>query len=249
MRKTPVIFVGLIAICWLSMQWGLFSPLTGAWGQDKSKSKASKKKGTTSVLDVKANEIQGNFIKSAEELANEYYELKEYDRARMLLKSIQALDPQRANLDGKLKRLDEDMINSNATEVEVNSAKPWESSAVLVSAGKPIRIKAEGPYKFVMNAQFGPAGVVAGKTPSPQELVGELPLGALIGVIIPAERPQDGKADDKKREKPFLIGDGCDYTSTKDGILYLRINAPPENKNTGKLKVEISGGLRIGKGA
>ena len=249
MRKAPVIIVGLMAIGWLATQSGPLNPMTRAWGQDKSKSKASKKKGSTSVLDVKANSIQGDFIKSAEELANEYYELREFDRARMLLKSIQALDPQRANIENKLKRLDEDMISSNATEMEVNTSKPWESSGVMVTAGKPIRIKAEGPYKFVLSAQLGPTGFVPGKNPSPQDLVADLPIGALIGIVIPAERPQDGKTDEKKREKPFLIGDGCDYTSTKDGVLYLRVNAPPDNKNTGKLKVEISGGLRIGKGA
>lgn len=246
MRK-PVAVIVCLLTGWLVAQAWLLAPVTTAWSQDKSKSKTSKKKGNTSVLDVKANGIQGEFIKSAEELAGEYYDLKEFDKARMLLKSIQALDPDRPNLAAKLKLLDEDMINSNETEFEVNTAKGWESTQVVAFAGKPIRLKAEGNYKFVTSATLSPSGFPSSKEPNQIDLLPELPVGALIGIIIPAERPQAGKVDDKKRERPFLIGEGCDYTAQKDGVLYLRVNAPPDNKNTGKIKVQISGGTRLGK--
>ncbi|MES2791787.1 MAG: hypothetical protein V4719_19360 [Planctomycetota bacterium] len=255
MRRPLVAFVCLLGGCWIAAQVCLVSPLLTASAQEKSKSKTSKKKGNTTVLDVKANEIQGGFIKSAEELAGEYYELKEFDRARMLLKSIQALDPNRPNLESKLKLLDEDMINSNGTEVEINSSRSWESSMVMVSAGKPIRIKADGNYKFVLTTQLGPTGFTSNKTPSPHDLVNDLPVGALIGIVIPPERLQAAKQggqpvekeDEKKKDKPFLIGDSCDHTSPKDGVLYLRVNAPPDNKNNGKIKVLVSGGTKIGK--
>ena len=242
MRKPTLALICLIGAGWFGAQLWLISPEGTVSGQEKSKSKANKKKGTTAVLDVKANEIQDGFMKSAEELAEEYYQLKEYDRARMLLKSIQALDPNRPKLDAKLKKLDDDLISSNETEVEISSNHSWESTAVLVGPGKPIRIKAAGNYKFVVSSQLSPNGFVP-KAASPQDLVQELPVGALIGIVIPAT----GQEEDKKKEKPFLIGEGCDYTSSKGGVLFVRVNAPPENKNTGKIAVVVTGGLRTGK--
>ncbi len=241
MRRPMLAFVCLVVAGWFGAQVWLISPAGTASGQEKSKSKASKKKGTTSVLDVKAGEIQDNFMKSAEELASEYYDLKEYEKARILLKSIQALDPNRANLDARLKKLDEDLISSNQVEVEISSNHSWESTSVLVGAGKPIRLKAVGNYKFVVSTPLSPTGFVS--KASPQDLVHELPLGALIGIIIPTT----GSQDDKKNDKPFLIGEGCEYTAPKAGMLFVRVNAPPENKNTGKITVTISGGLKVGK--
>ena len=245
MRRPMLALICLFAGCWFTAQLWLVSPTGTVAAQDKGKSKVSKKKGTassTSVLDVKANEIQDGFMKSAEELANDYFELKEYDKARVLLKSIQALDPNRPNLELKLKRIDDEMIGANAIDIEVTASHGWESSAVLVAAGKPIRIKATGIYKFVLSSQLGPNGFVS-KSASPLELVNELPCGALIGIVIPPGAQQD----EKKKNKPFLIGEGCDYTATKDGVLFVRVNAPPENKNTGKIEVSISGGVRVGK--
>jgi hypothetical protein len=242
MRRPMLALICLLGGCWFGAQVWLVMPSGTVSGQEKSKSKASKKKGSTSVLDVKANEIQDGFMKSAEELAAEYYDLKEYDKARVLLKSIQALDPNRPNLDAKLKKLDDDLISSNELELEITTSRGWESSNVLVAAGKPIRIKSAGNYKFVISSQLSPNGFMT-KTASPQDLVGELPCGALIGIVVPPGATQD----DKKKDKPFLIGDGCDYTASKDGVLFIRVNAPPENKNTGKINVTISGGVKTGK--
>lgn len=246
MRRPVIAFVCLLG-CWFAAQVWLTFPQSTSWAQEKSKAKTSKKKGNSGPLDVKANELQGGFIKSAEELAGEYYELKEYDKARMLLKSIQALDPDRPNLAAKLKLLDEDMINSNESEIEVNAAKGWEPANVLASAGKPIRLKAEGAYKFSLSGQLGPGGFVVPKAATPADMVPEMPLGALIGIIIPLDRAATGNQSEEKKNKPFLVADGCDYTPQKDGMLYLRINAPPDNKNTGKIKVQVSGGVRAGK--
>jgi hypothetical protein len=231
MRKPVIAFICLLSGCWITAQVCLLTPTGTSWAQDKTK-KTSKKKGSSTALDVKANEIQNGFIKDAEELANEYYELKEYDKARVLLKSIQALDPSHAKLDAKLKLLDEDLINQNELEMEVNTAKAWEASGVLVGSGKPIRLKAEGAYKFAVSSQVGPNGFsIPAKAATPADMVPELPIGALIGIVIPTDvANRNAQQDDKKKEnRPFLIGEGCDYTPPKDGMLYIRVNAPPDN--------------------
>lgn len=249
MQKSVVVLACLIGGCWLSAQTCLFWSTSPVFGQDKktkasSKASKNKKPGNTSSLDLKANDIQTGFIKSAEELAGDYYEAGDYDKARMLLKSIQALNPEHPNLDQKLKRLDEEAIVSNEIDVEINSHDGWESAGILVTEGKPIRLKAEGSYKFSISGTLGPAGIPVGKTP--QDFATDLPVGGLIGIVLNTDttpRDEKEKEREKKKDRPFFIGEGCDYTPTRSGPLLLRINAP-ENKNTGKIKIQISGNLK-----
>lgn len=157
-----------------------------------------------------------------------------------MLKSIQALKPNHPNLDVKLKLLDEESLTSNETDVEVNATHGWEPVGLMATEGRPIRFKAEGNYKFSISGTLGPAGIPPGKTP--QEMSSDLPVGSLIGIILNSDRGGSDEKD-KKKDRPFLIGEGCEYTPTRSGPLLLRINAPPENKNTGKIKVQISGGV------
>jgi hypothetical protein len=248
MRKSILVILCVIAGGWLAAQTCLIVSATPAWAQEKkarTTGKSKKKAGNTTTLDNKANEIQAGFIKEAEELANGYFEAGDYDKSRILLRSIQALDPNHPQLDAKLKRLDEESITSNAVELEVNSHDGWVPANILVSQGKPIRIKAEGSYKLSIAGTLGPAGLPGGK--SPMEFAGDLPIGALIGYVPdpnadPNAEPMEGNEKDKKKERAFFIGGGCDYVPTRTGPLMLRINCP-DNKNTGKIKVQITGTL------
>lgn len=248
MQKPVLALVCLISGCWLTAYVCFVLAPNTAWAQDSklkgaAKSAKGKKPVNTTSLDLKANEIQSAFIKNAEDLASDYYDARDYEKARILLKSIQALKPDHPNLDAKLKRLDEESISSNELDVEVNTSHGWEPAGIIVAEGKPIRIKAEGDYKFSISGQLGPAGIPAAKTPL--DLVGELPVGALIGIVMNPDRSATNDKDkDKKKDRPFLIGEGCDFTPPRDGHLFLRVNSPPENKNTGKIKVQISGTLK-----
>jgi hypothetical protein len=245
MRKPILLLVCVVAAGWLAAGTCLIVSSTSAWAQDTKKKAStktkSKKVGNTTALDAKANEIQSGFIKNAEDLAGDYFEAGDYDKARILLKSIQALEPEHPNLDLKLKKLDEESIGSNGVELDVNSHDGWTPVNVIVSEGKPIRFKAEGSYKLSIAGTLGPAGLPAGKTPL--EFAGDLPIGALIGVVMPQEGeqpPTDEK--EKKKDRAFFIGEANDYVPTRTGALFVRINAP-DNKNSGKIKVRISGNL------
>ena len=44
-----------------------------------------------------------------------------------------------------------------------------------------------------------------------------------------------------KSNKPFLIGESVEFTPKSGGVLLLRVNAPAGNRNSGKIKVVISG--------
>jgi len=93
-----------------------------------------------------------------------------------------------------------------------------------------LRIKAEGTYKFDSGSGNLTAAGFIEKDPG-QDLIMGLPCGALVGVIV-------GEA---KSGKPFLVGEGLELTPKETGLLMLRVNAPPGNKNSGKIKVSISG--------
>jgi hypothetical protein len=121
-------------------------------------------------------------------------------------------------------------MNSNDTDIEVNAAHGWESSGVAVFEGRALRIKAEGTYKFDSGSGNLTAAGFVEKDPG-QDLIMGLPCGALVGVIV-------GEA---KSGKPFLVGEGLEFTPKETGLLMLRVNAPPGNKNSGKIKVSISG--------
>lgn len=234
--------IGLIGL----LSWGC---LTLTWAQDGTKSKSTSKTGrpankkkaaNTPALDAKANQLQTDFVSTAETLANDYYEAGNYDKAKTLLRTILTLNPQQANIEAKLKLLDEELINANSDDIDVNPSDGWTPSGYVAIEGKPLRFKAEGNYKFVVSMALTPKGY----TPvnAPNDYVPELPAGALIGIIIPPETDQTGSKDRRQiKEKAFLIGDSLDMTPQKSGILFLRVNTPPDNKNTGRLKVRISG--------
>jgi hypothetical protein len=64
------------------------------------------------------------------------------------------------------------------------------------------------------------------------DLIPGIPCGALMGTIIDSQG---------KSSKPFLIGDSVELTPKNGGMLLLRVNAPAGNKNSGRIKVIISG--------
>lgn len=205
-----------------------------AQGQtDKSKSakSASKKKTVvnTQSLDVKAGQIQSTFVKETEDLANQYFDAGHLEKAKALLESVLALNPQQPGIQQKIKKIDDTILTSNDVEVEVNPSHKWESTRVIVFQDRPVRIQAEGLYRIVLNNSVGPNGFPDKDLDN--DLVSGIPVGALMGIVLVNNKPG----------KPFLIGDGRDYTPKETGVLFLRVNCPAENKNTGKVKVAISG--------
>lgn len=207
-----------------------------AQGQDKKSSKKTTKGGksrpqaNTKNLDIKADQLQSSFTRDAEELAAQYAEAGHPERAKAILESALAVNPQSASIQKKLDQVKEGIMNSNDYDFDVNPARGWEASGAVVFENRPLRIKADGTYKF----DAGPGAVSAAgfsqKEPS-QDMVAGIACGALMGMIV-----SDGKTG-----KPFLIGESLDFTPRESGSLLLRVNAPVGNKNSGKLKVSISG--------
>jgi len=218
----------------LATVWILSLP--DAQGQEKSKSAKKSSKGAksrpmanTKNLDIKADQLSSAFTRDAEELAGQYAEAGHLEKAKAILESALAVNPQSANIQKKLDQVKEGIMNSNDYDVEVNPARGWEPSGAMVVENRPLRIRVEGAYKFDGGGNLTAAGFPS-KEPATDMVLG-IPCGALMGAIV----------DGAKVGKPFLIGESLDFTPKEGGLLMLRVNAPSGNKNSGKLKVSISG--------
>jgi len=229
-----VMLVGFTEFCLLN------SPAAGPV-QAQEKSKSSKKAGkatrnkpiaNTKSIDVRADQVQSAFVKDSEELASQYMDAGHLDKARAVLSSVLAMNPNLPGIQKKIEQIDETLLNANDIEFDVNPSHGWETTGASVVENRAVRFHVEGSYRFDVGASIGPAGF-PDKDPI-KDVVGGIPCGAVMGVVIVNGKPG----------KPFLIGEGVDYTPKESGVLAVRVNAPAGNKNTGKLKVTASGWVR-----
>lgn len=219
----------------LAMAW--ISAIPDVSAQEKSKSSKKATKGAkarplanTKNLDIKADQLATSFTRDAEDLAGQYADAGHLDKAKAILESALAVNPQSANIQKKLEQVKEGLMSSNDYDVEVNPARGWEASGAMVVENRPLRIKVEGAYKFDAGGGAVTAAGFVGGDPSVDMVLG-IPCGALMGMIT----------DGTKAGRPFLIGESFEITPKEGGLLMLRVNAPAGNKNSGKLKVTISG--------
>lgn len=221
--------------------WCVTQDLAPAVGQEKPKSARKpmpkKRIANTEALDTKVSQAEAEFVRETEGLAGEYFDAGHYDKAEALLKKIEAVDPNRPGVKDKLKIIAETQLSSNEINLEVDASGGWQSAKVGVVKDEPIRIDVEGNYRFVLNTLVGADGFPNDNPDT--AMVQGAPCGALVGVIV-----SDGDRGRKNRTT-FTIGKGQEsFVPQATGALFLRVNAPPEAKNTGKLKVTLSGGLR-----
>jgi len=133
----------------------------------------------------------------------------------------------------------ETLVSSAVFEVDV--ARGWQSSGVMLEAGHAYRITATGQYRLDDNPKAWhaePNGVTF-------RYHNGQPLGLLLGAVVP-----DGlfATDDEltPNDVPFLatilIGTGIELTPGQSGTLYLRVNDSPaelsDNKGTCRVEIE-----------
>jgi hypothetical protein len=207
----------------------------------QEKGKASKKGGKTSrtkplantkSLDVRAEQVQTAFVKESEDLASQYMDAGHLEKARTVLSALLAMNPNLPNVQKKIEQIDETLLNANDIEFDVNPSHGWETTGASVVENRKVRFHVEGSYRFDVGASIGAAGFP--DADPVKDVVAGIPCGALMGVVIVNGKPG----------KPFLIGEGIDFTPKESGILAVRVNAPAGNKNTGRLKVTASGWVR-----
>lgn len=218
--------------------------MAAAVADDKGKAKSTKRPkapppkrsdGSTRSIDAKTEETVASFLKDVEQLAVEYADAGDFERARETLRIARTLKPDDEMLQKKMEFLDEKLLADNDYEIDVNPAAGWESAKAIVSQGKRVRITVDGSYKFSISATVTAAGI-PGKDKQ-HDMLPQFPAGALLGVIL-----KDGESG-KEIGTPFLIGEKADIEPRETGMLFLKVNSSAAAKNSGKLKVVISGAV------
>lgn len=187
-------------------------------------------------LDIKAEKAQQDFLKSMVGLATDFEKAGDVERSKEMLRSILKLKPDAESVKSKLKQYEEEVFDRKSTTVDLDVSRGWINARVLVSKGKPVRIEANGAYRLLIDATLSAKGYQ--QKDKTKDLVSGIPTGALIGMIAPATRKRN-----QPDPQPFLIGDAKEIQPIASGILFLKVNTPPQAKCTGKLRIKLSGNI------
>jgi hypothetical protein len=186
-------------------------------------------------LDAQMEKVREAFLRETNQLIESYEEVGQYDRARFLLDALHKLDPADESIRGRLDALAEKILETSSYELDIDPGKSWQPVGRLVK-DQAFRVAVTGESRFVITATAGPAGLAEGNPA--EDLVSGVPLGAVMGVVAP---PGGGRGGGDKQPKPFAVGAAAERKADRDGVLYLKINAPPGSKITGKFTVTVAG--------
>lgn len=212
-----------------------------AWSQGSKKAPVQ----SIPALDKQAEKAQNEYLVNLADLANKYQDAGDVQKSMDMLKTILKIKPDADNIKSKLKEIEEAAFNDNVITVEVDSATGWSPTGLLLSKDKPIRLEAEGTYKFAANDILTPAGYATKDLA--RDMADGVPCGGLMALVgKSATAPAAGTRNprqNQQRDTPHIvyIGTQKEFTPQDDGPLLLRLNVPESAKCTGKIKVKISG--------
>lgn len=198
-------------------------------------------------LDAKLADVSESFLRDTTTLIVSYENIGQFERAKLILEVLQKLDPKNEAIQTKLKSLNERIMEASLQDLELDADAQWTAVGRVVK-GRPIRVEASGEYKLTATIETGPAGVASANPVT--DLVAGVPLGALMGVILPSPEATTGQQpaanQQTQQPKPFAVGVAYDRPAERDGILYLKVNVPPGSKCTGRLQARITGADKPG---
>jgi len=202
--------------------FALFTGITAA--QDDSETRA---------IDIRSNKAIQAFVAEAMELAIEYENNGDVEKARLMYQQIYRLDKRQQQLPAKIKFLENSLLGKNQIVHKLNTSIGW-TAIGNVYADRSFKIITAGTFTMTPSGEFTASGMPKGDVKK-NGMDHEMPLGALIGVYF----------RDKKPSQAFLVGAGKLFTPEKDGVLYLKINAPPAMKCEGVISVGTSGWFNL----
>jgi len=198
---------------------------------------------TTKSLDVAAEKAETDYLSSLADLASKYEEAGDVQKASEMLKGILKLKPDAEVVKSKLKKFEEMVFKDNVHTLDVDAGGGWISAGVLVSKDKPIRIEAEGAYKFATSDVLSPNGYPADDLI--RGVVDGIPTGGLMAAIGKSGDTGGGRRDNKDLPKPMFVGTQREIVPKESGPLLFRMNVPGGSKCTGKIKVKITGNIAV----
>jgi len=227
---------------WLGFSLALFSLLAlASFAQAQGSRRGSVP--TTKSLDVAAEKAETDYLSSLADLAGKYEEAGDVQKASEMLKGILKLKPDAEVVKSKLKKFEEMVFKDNVHTLDVDAGGGWISAGVLVSKDKPIRIEAEGAYKFVTSDVLSPNGYPADDLI--RGVVDGIPTGGLMAAIGKSGDTGGGRRENKDLPKPMFIGTHKEIVPKESGPLLFRMNVPGGSKCTGKIKVKITGNIVV----
>jgi len=194
-------------------------------------------------LETQVQDAEKAYLTQLGDLAKGYEESGNIEQAEATLKQILKIAPEDDSVKARLKELEGKVFEENQKVIEVDSTKGWTGTGLKVNKGEPVRLQAEGNYKFIVNTELGPDGF---STQDPLRDMGKgINCGGLMGMIYsePTQRGRPPKPGD-----PFFIGREAEIKPDADGILFVRLNVPAGSKCIGKVKLNVSGNI-AGSGA
>lgn len=245
----------VVAVCGVFV-WTDGSRAIAQTGASKAKSKigtSKTKAADTKELDVRAEKTLEAFVADSIKLAEDYEKAGKFEEAQDQLRTVAKLKPELPGLKEKIDKLNEALFSSNDFDMDLDVSDSWKAQ-VQVFKGKPVRVEATGTYKITLN---GPTDANGLPTKDPRtDMAAGVRCGALMGIVVPTSESgtptgsgagkSANRANDRdKVGEPFEIGASKEFTPKDDGILLLNVNLPAGHKSSGKLRVHISGHLKM----
>ena len=202
----------------------------------KAKSKAPKPLSANEAkkIDIRLEKLQETFATESTAIIDEYENSGQFERAKFLLEVLLKLDPKNDALKKRISDLDERILKRLELDQKFNTAGDWTLMG-SVQKDVPARVEAAGEYKLNLVAtNISPDGFPTEDIM--RDLVGRVPAGALMGMIV-----TEANEKEKKPPEPFAIKSKHDFTPKHDGQLYLKVNVPPGAKCIGDLKLKLNG--------
>jgi hypothetical protein len=202
----------------------------------KAKTKAPKplSPSESKKIDVRLEKLQETFATESSAIIDDYESSGQYERAKFLMEVLLKLDPKNDTLKKRVSDLEEKILRRVEAEQKFNTAGDWTLMG-SVQKDVPARIEATGEYKLNLVAgNIGPDGFPTEDIM--KDLVGRVPTGALMGMIV-----TEANEKEKKPPEPFAVKAKHDFTPKHDGQLYLKVNVPAGSKCIGDLKLKLNG--------
>lgn len=213
----------------------LLNPVIRAQPRKPAATKAPANPAAVRVLDKEAERLQQEFVDGLVKLADGYESAGDLERARATLGKVLEIDPKRDSVQQRLDEMKNRVFVENEAEFEVDVTRSWVNTGLKVREGQPLRIAADGSYKFIVNLNLTPDGITTEDVQ--RDMVAGIKLGELMGVVLPAPK---GKEQPKLGD-PFAIGRQKEVTPEASGLLFLKVNIPGDTKSVGSVKVKLSG--------
>lgn len=190
------------------------------------------------TLESKTLEARQSYLGQLSDLAKGYEDGGNIEQAQETLRQILKIAPDDDQIKTRLKILQDKVFKENQRIIEVDSTRGWTSTGLRVAKGEPIRLQSEGSYKFIVNADVGPDGFATEDVM--RDMAAGANCGALIGTVVP-DPTRPGRPP--QPTKPFQIGREGEIRPEVDGVLFVRLNVPPNSKCIGKVKLMVSGNI------